>query len=111
MRTFYTESDIDDLAAGGIKQLEVGQGVFLTDAARERAEELGIVLITPGFPPNAKAAAPAAPAPVVALPVRPQGCQHEPVVAKSSPLEALKGGGPVVDQLVEAVSALKKRGD
>jgi hypothetical protein len=46
MRTFYTESDIDDLAASGVRQLEVGQSVFLTDAARERAEE-GVALVVP----------------------------------------------------------------
>ncbi len=110
MRTFYTESDIDDLAASGVQQLEIGQGVVLTDAARERAEELGIVLVTPGSAPTVKTAAPAAPALSAIQPSRPQGCQHGPFAMKSSPVEAARSGGPVVDQLVEAVSALKKRG-
>ncbi|NLF49548.1 MAG: hypothetical protein GX577_00280 [Leptolinea sp.] len=110
MRTFYTESDIDDLAASGVQQLEVGQGVVLTDAARERAEELGIVLVIPGSAPTAKAAAIAAPVLSAIPPSRPQGCQHEPFDLKSNPVEAARSGGPVVDQLVEAVSALKKRG-
>ncbi len=111
MRTFYTESDIEDLAASGARQLEVGSGVFLTDAARERAEELGIVLAVPGAPAP-KAAATPAPAASAALPSKPRGCQHGPLAVKSSQQQVAvaKTGGPVVDQLVETVSALKKRG-
>ena len=111
MRTFYTESDIEDLAASGVRQLEVGTNVSLTDAARERAEELGIALVVPGNVSTNKAAVPAVPAKSVTLPSRPRGCQHGPVAMKSSQVETAKGGGPVVDQLVKAVSALKKRGD
>ena len=111
MRTFYTESDIEDLAASGVRQLEVGTNVSLTDAARERAEELGVTLVVPGNVSTSKAAVSAAPVKSVTLPSRPRGCQHGPVVAmKSSQIETAKSGGPVVDQLVEAVSALKKRG-
>jgi len=111
MRTFYTGSDIEDLAASGVRQLEVGSSVSLTDAARERAEELGVVLVTPGSAPTAKAATPAAPAKSVPLPSKPRGCQHGPMpVAKVSHSEAATGGGPMVDQLVKAVSALNKRG-
>lgn len=110
MRTFYTESDIDDLAASGIQKLDIGQGVVLTDAARERAEELGIVLVTPGSSPVEKPAAPVTPVQNASLPSRPQGCQHRPIVVKSSQVETTRSGGPVVDQLVEAISALKKRG-
>ena len=57
MRTFYTESDIEDLAASGVRQLEVGPGVVLTDTARQLAEELGIVLVVPGTAPTSKATA------------------------------------------------------
>jgi|SRR5664279_2414441 hypothetical protein len=110
MRTFYTESDIEDLAASGVRQLEVGTNVSLTDAARERAEELRVVLVVPGNVSTSKAAAPAAPVKSMTLPSRPRGCQHGPVAMKSSQVETAKSGGPVVDQLVEAVSALKKRG-
>ena len=111
MRTFYTESDIDDLAASGVRQLEVGQSVFLTDAARERAEELGVVLVVSGSVSTTKAATMAAPAKSVSLPSKPRGCQHGPMpVAKVSHSEVAAGGGPVVDQLVKAVSALNKRG-
>jgi hypothetical protein len=110
MRTFYTESDIEDLAASGVRQLEVGTNVSLTDAARERAEELGVALVVPGNVSTSKAAAPVAPPKSVTLPNRPRGCQHGPLAVKSNQVETAKSGGPVVDQLVEAVSALKKRG-
>ena len=81
MRIFYTGSDIEDLAASGVRQLEVGSGVALTDAARELAEELGIKLVVAGSAPASKAAAPApaAPAKSGALPARPRGCQHGPL--------------------------------
>ena len=111
MRTFYTGNDIEDLAANGVRQLEVGPGIALTDTARERAEELGVALVVPGSAPAKKAAAPAALEKVETLPARPKGCQHEPLTPKISRSESAGGrGGPVVDQLVEAVSALKKRG-
>ena len=111
MRTFYTGNDIEDLAANGIRQLEVGPGIALTDTARERAEELGVALVIPGSAPAKKAAAPVVLEKAGTLPVRPKGCQHEPPTAKISRSESTgSGGGPVVDQLVEAVSALKKRG-
>ena len=56
MRTFYTGNDIEDLVASGVRQLEVGAGVSLTDTARERAEELGVALVVPGAAPVKKAA-------------------------------------------------------
>jgi len=110
IRIFYTGSDIEDLAASGVQQLEVGPGVALTDAARERADELGVALVTPGNGSSSKAAAPAASAKSEPLPKRPRGCQHGPVSTKSNRIEVTGAGGPMVDQLVEAVSALKKRG-
>jgi hypothetical protein len=110
MRTFYTVSDIEDLAASGIRQLEVGPGVALTDAARQQAEELGIVLVVPGSAPASKATTPVAPARSETLPGKPKGCQHGPLSAGSSNGQTNKNGSPMVDQLVEAVSALKKQG-
>lgn len=110
MRTFYTESDIDDLVANGIRQLELGASVFLTDAARERAEELGVALIVPGEAKPDKALALPVPAKSEPLSSRPRGCQHGPLNLKNNQVETIKSGGPIVDQLIEAVSALKKRG-
>jgi hypothetical protein len=110
MRIFYTGNDIEDLAASGIRQLEIGPGVALTDAARERAEELGVALVTAGTAQASKAAVPSAPAKTESLPSKPRGCQHGPLSATASRSQSAASGGPVVDQLVEAVSALKKRG-
>jgi len=110
MRIFYTGIDIEDLAANGIRQLEVGQGVTLTDAARERAEELGVALVMPGETPARKTAEPTAPAKGASLPNRPRGCQHGPLPRNNSQSGAVGGQGPVLDRLVKAVSALTKRG-
>jgi len=110
MRIFYTGSDIEDLADSGIRQLEVGPGVTLTDAARERAEDLGIALVAPGNGSTSKAVEPAAPAKPESLPSRPRGCQHGPLPRTNTQSVAMNGQGPMVDRLVEAVSALKKRG-
>jgi len=79
--------------------------VALTDSARERAEELGIKLVVAGSAPASKAAAPAPAAPVKsgALPARPRGCQHGPLGSAGAPA----GSNQVVEQLVDAVSALK----
>ena len=110
MRTFYTGSDIEDLAASGVRQLEVGPGVALTDAARERAEELCVALVTAGTASASKTVVPAAPAKSESLPAKPRGCQHGPLSASASRSQSAASGGPVMDQLVEAVSALKKRG-
>jgi hypothetical protein len=110
MRTFYTVSDIEDLATSGVRQLEVGPGVALTDAARQQAEELGIALVLPGAAPTSKATLPVAPAKSETLPGKPRGCQHGPLSASSSRAQTAANGGHVVDQLVEAVSALKKQG-
>ncbi len=118
MRIFYTVSDIEDLAASGVKQLEMGPGVMLTGAAKERAEELGVALVIPGRASPNKVLADKAPTPApsaqsgaakgAALPARPRGCQYGGPLAAPATAGA---GGPIVEQLVEAVSALKKRGD
>ncbi len=110
MRTFYTGTDIEDLAASGVKQLEIGPGVALTDMARERAEDLGIALVVAGSAAARKAVVPATAEQAVTTPARPKGCQHPPLAVKANRAETAGGGGPVVEQLVEAVSALKKRG-
>ena len=79
MRIFYTGSDIEDLAANGIRQLEIGPEVTLTDAARERADELGVSLVTPADTSTRKIVEQTIPAKVETLPSRPRGCQHGPL--------------------------------
>ena len=110
MRTFYTESDIEDLLAGGVRQLQIGPEVVLTDAARQMAEELGIILVPPDAAPTSKVAAPIPFPRNETLPTKPRGCQHGPLSTNSSSGQTSAKAGPVVDQLVEVVSALKKQG-
>ena len=111
MRIFYTGSDIEDLASNGIRQLEVSPEVTLTDAARERAEELGVALVMPNETPARKNTEPMAPVKSASLPNRPRGCQHGPLPRNNSQQNgAVDGQGPVLDRLVKAVSALTKRG-
>ena len=44
-KTFYTERDIEEMAARGTTRLTVNDDVVLTDVAREKAEKLGISLV------------------------------------------------------------------
>jgi hypothetical protein len=110
MRTFYTESDIEDLLASGVRQLQIGPEVVLTDSARQLAEELGIILVAPDAAPTSKVAAPIPLTRNERLPAKPRGCQHGPFPTNSSRGQTSPKAGPVVDQLVEVVSALKKQG-
>jgi len=48
MTVYYTAKEIEELAARGVKQLEIGPGIKLTDFARETAQQLNIVLIDGG---------------------------------------------------------------
>lgn len=53
-KTFYTERDIEDLAARGVMTLVVNADVVLTELAREKAERLGVQLVRENeTPPSA----------------------------------------------------------
>ena len=53
-KTFYTERDIEDLAARGVMTLVVNSDVVLTELAREKAERLGVALVRENeAPPSA----------------------------------------------------------
>jgi hypothetical protein len=41
-RTFYTERDIQDLAKRGVTEIPVDDSVYITDAAREMMDRLGM---------------------------------------------------------------------
>ena len=45
MTVYYTAKDIEELAAKGVQQLQIGPGITLTDFARESAQQLGIELV------------------------------------------------------------------
>lgn len=42
MKTFYTERDIEDMAAAGATEIRIDDSVVLTDVARDRARYLGL---------------------------------------------------------------------
>ncbi len=65
-RTFYTERDIEDLAKRGVKEIEGGDDVYITDLARERMEQLGVREVKPASRSSAPAPA-TAPAPASTL--------------------------------------------
>lgn len=76
-KQFYTEKDIDDLFNRGTRSLRVTEDVVLTELAYERAQRLGLQLITDGVdnPP--------------AAPVRPY------LSDLGSPVQAKSTAGPI----------------
>jgi hypothetical protein len=123
MNTYYTAKDIEELATKGVKQLEVGPNVFLTDFAYETAEQLDIKLVQPG-----EKVQEVKPASTTVSQNnsqgrynKPRGCQHgshdrssSPVLpetntqpAQSSPSEA----ATPVNRLVDIMGKIIKRGD
>jgi hypothetical protein len=52
-KQFYTERDIEDMAARGQYSLTMGDDVVLTELAYEKAERLGVKLVQPHqLPPS-----------------------------------------------------------
>ncbi len=45
MKTFYTERDIEDMHAQGVRTLRVDDSTVLTDLAREKVQSLGMALV------------------------------------------------------------------
>lgn len=53
-REIYTEADLTDLYQQGIREIEVGEKVYLTDLAKEKAFKLGMRIVRePGAGPTA----------------------------------------------------------
>ena len=52
-KQFYTERDIEDMAARGVFTLTVGDDVVLTELAFEKAQQLGVKLVQPHQHPPA----------------------------------------------------------
>jgi hypothetical protein len=127
MNIYYTAKDMEDLAAKGVTQLEIGPRVFLTDFAYETAEQLDIKLIKVGdqaqqaSPSPRQSAAPSAPQ-RSASPGRynkPSGCQHSSLSQPAARSEAVsqsyvaqgREGGGSVNRLVDIMGKIMKRGD
>lgn len=116
-KEFYTEKDIEDLFARGIRSLQVTENVVLTELAYEKAQRLGLQLISDRAdnPPAAPvrpylsngAARPAQP--VVAA-VAPAESQPAPTVPSTIAIEArirsaviAKLGNQVDAQLLDSI--------
>jgi hypothetical protein len=121
MNTYYTAKDIEELALKGVKQLEVGPNVFLTDFAYETAEQLDIKLVQPGeIVQQAKPALP----PVSQTNSqgrynKPRGCQHGaqerlsvlPVTTAQPAQSPTSDTATPVNRLVDIMGKIMKRGD
>ena len=51
-KTFYTERDMEEMAARGVTALDVDDNVVITDVARDKAMTLGIRLVRRGGTSN-----------------------------------------------------------
>ena len=129
MTTYYTAQDIEELAAQGVRQIEIGSGVTLTDFARDTAVQFGIVLVdsskqaaAPAGRPAQVPVQPAAPRPGGQASDRynkPRGCQH---ASSFSPAAASRTAGPAaqaasgsdsttVNRLIDLMGKVIKRGE
>ena len=125
MNIYYTAKDIEELAAKGVRRLEIGPGITLTDFARESAQQLGVELVDsrkqqappaprPSAPSSAAATRPAA----ADKYNKPSGCMHAagPLPAASS--QATAPSAPrsenvdpnTVNKLIDLVGKAIKRG-
>ena len=89
-KTFYTERDIEDLAARGVKALNINDEVVLTDLARDKALALGFRLERNGSGPSP------APQPTQAL-------TQDEIVAKVKAAVIARLGKEVDPALLESV--------
>mgnify|MGYP006928190239 CR=1 FL=1 len=70
-KIFYTDRDIEDLAAQGVTFIEISDDVVLTDLAVDKARRFGIDLIKQKESQSAPAAKPAASSPAAKLSASP----------------------------------------
>jgi hypothetical protein len=125
MNIYYTAKDIEELAAKGIFELELGSNTSLTDFARETAEQLGVALLwgaqepVDGPAPGTAAAIPAARVQAVSVSQRynkPRGCQSGKGPDLSSP-SSVETGSPIqasstpMNRLVDLMGRIINRGD
>jgi len=98
-KEFYTEKDIEDLVKRGVLSLEVTEDVVLTELAYEKANRLGMKLVTarPDNPP----AAPVRPYLSQPPASRPAGAAAAPVL----PSPAAGGESELTARIRSAVAA------
>ncbi|HBY08373.1 MAG TPA: hypothetical protein DEH22_11495 [Chloroflexi bacterium] len=119
MNIYYTAKDIEELAAKGVKQLELSPGVILTDFARETAQQFNIALIKSEMQ-TTPAALPISPSKITPSEKynKPTGCQHAsnalPVVhsqAVTPSNPSIAGAGSnTVNKLIDLMGKVVKRG-
>ena len=118
MNIYYTAKDIEELAAKGIYQLELGPNTSLTDFARETAEQLEVILLE-GKSEGASVPAPmpaaaSQPSPSVNQAYnKPRGCQAGGTspAASSSTITSNQTGSTPVNRLVDMMGKIINRGD
>ena len=108
-KEFYTERDIEDLFKRGVRSLEVGDDVVLTELAYERAGRLGMQLIqgSAAAPPSAPIRPPTAQAVQSGVPCP---CEQTKPAAAGADLQArirnavnAKLGGSIDPQLLDVI--------
>ena len=125
MNIYYTAKDIEELAANGVQQLEVGPGVTLTDFAKESAQQLGVELVDSRKQQVTPAPRPSSPGrTATSQPAagdkynKPSGCMHGsgplPAVnsqATSPSGKAAESADPnTVNRLIDLMGKVIKRG-
>ena len=127
MTIYYTAKDIEEMAAKGIRQIEVGPGITLTDFARETAQQLNVALVDSSrAAPTTRPAAPAPRPAAAAQPARasgkfnkPSGCMHG---AKAFPVASSQAAAPAnppaaggssntVNRLIDLMGKVINRGE
>lgn len=87
MNIYYTAKDIEELAARGVRRLEIGPHMTLTDVARETAQAFNIELVqTAGAAPTGQP--PAFSGSAAERYNKPNGCQHDLAIAAATPYTA-----------------------
>jgi hypothetical protein len=89
-KQFYTERDIEDLAARGVFTLTVGDDVVLTELAFEKAGQLGVKLIQPHPLPPAAPVRPYLSQPVAPSPSGPCAKAETPLKADETLRERIR---------------------
>ena len=120
MNIYYTAKDIEELAAQGVQELEIGPGVTLTDFAKETAQQLDVALVKGGR----KDVVPTTTASPSSAPTsggkynKPSGCQHAsnslPAAhsqeAVPSIISAAGADSNTVNRLIDLMGKVIKRG-
>jgi len=120
MNIYYTAKDIEEMAAQGMRQIELGSGVTLTDFAKETALQLGITLVEnrSQMVLSTQATPPGSAKTVNNKYNKPSGCLHSSNSNQTAPYQAAAPSGQsangsasnTVNRLVDLFGKVVKRG-